>query len=124
MNKMIFLLAISSIFLSSLAQVTLKLGMSQPVVLSAISSSSAWAIIKAISTNFYVIAGLGLYFSSAAVWLFVLAKVDVSTAYPFVGIGFIITMALAYFINHEALSVMKVTGTLMITAGIILISKA
>lgn len=124
MNKTIFLLALSSIFLSSLAQVILKLGMSQPDVLSAISSSTVWSIFRAISTNFYVIAGLGLYFSSAAVWLFVLAKVDVSTAYPFVGMGFIITMMLAYFINHEALSVLKITGTLMITAGIILISKA
>jgi multidrug transporter EmrE-like cation transporter len=124
MNKYIFLLAISSIFLSSLAQVTLKLGMSQPDILNAISNVSIWSIVKAISTNFYVIAGLTLYFSSAAVWLFVLAKVDVSVAYPFVGIGFIITMILAYFINHEALSLAKISGTLMITVGIFMISRA
>jgi len=124
MNKMIFLLALSSILLSSFAQVILKLGMSQPDVLSAINNSAAWSIFRSILTNFYVIAGLGLYFSSAAIWLFVLAKVDVSTAYPFVGMGFIITMALAYFINHEALSVLKIAGTFMIAAGIILISKA
>lgn len=124
MNKYIFLLAISSILLSSIAQITLKLGMSQPSVLQVMGQSALIPLFKVISTNIYVITGLALYFSSAAVWLFVLAKVDVSIAYPFVGIGFIITMLLAYMINGEPLTVMKVAGTIMITTGILLISKA
>lgn len=124
MNKYIFLLAISSILLSSIAQITLKLGMSQPSVLQVMGQSALIPLFKTISTNIYVITGLALYFSSAAVWLFVLAKVDVSIAYPFVGIGFIITMLLAYVINGEPLTLMKVAGTIMITAGILLISKA
>lgn len=124
MNKYIFLLAISSILLSSIAQITLKLGMSQPSVLQLMGQQALIPIFKAIITNFYVITGLALYFSSAAVWLFVLAKLDVSIAYPFVGIGFIITMLLAYFINGEPLTIMKVAGTIMITTGILLISKA
>lgn len=124
MNKYTFILAIFSILLSSIAQITLKLGMSQPSVLQVMGETAFIPLFKAIITNFYVIAGLGLYFSSAAVWLFVLAKLDVSIAYPFVGIGFIITMLLAYFINGEPLTVMKVAGTIMITTGILLISKA
>lgn len=124
MNKYIFLLAIASILLSSFAQITLKIGMSQPSVLQVMGQPALIPLFKAVSTNFFVIAGLGLYFSSAAVWLFVLAKVDVSIAYPFVGIGFIITMLLAYFINGEPLTLFKVIGTLMITAGILLIAKA
>lgn len=124
MNKYTFILAIFSILLSSIAQITLKLGMSQPSVLHVMGQTALIPLFKAITTNFYVIAGLGLYFSSAAVWLFVLAKLDVSIAYPFVGIGFIITMLLAYFINGEPLTTMKVVGTIMITTGILLISKA
>lgn len=124
MNKYTFILAISSILLSSIAQITLKLGMSQPSVLQVMGQSALIPLFKAISTNIYVITGLALYFSSAAVWLFVLAKLDVSIAYPFVGIGFIFTMLLAYMINGEPLTLMKVAGTVMITTGILLISKA
>lgn len=67
--------------------------------------------------------GLALYFASAAVWLFVLAKVEVSFAYPFVGLGFILTMLLAYIINGEALSVAKIIGTLCIAIGIAFIAQ-
>ena len=124
MNKYTFILAIFSILLSSIAQITLKLGMSQPSVLQVMGQTALIPLFKAITTNFYVIARLGLYFSSAEVWVFVVAKLDVSIAYPFVGIGFIITMLLAYFINGEPLTIMKVAGTIMITTGILLISKA
>jgi len=123
MNKITFLLCIFSIALSSLAQIILKQGMSSPTVLQAIASAATFPIFKSIATNVFVLGGLFLYFSSAAVWLFVLAKIDVSSAYPFVGLGFILTMLLAYFIHHEPLTVYKITGTLLITLGVVAISQ-
>jgi len=123
MTKFTVLLCIFSIALSSLAQIVLKQGMSSPTVLQAIASAATFPILKSIATNVFVIGGLFLYFSSAAVWLFVLAKIDVSSAYPFVGLGFILTMLLAYFIHHEPLTIYKVTGTLLITLGVVAISQ-
>ena len=123
MNKIVFLLIILSILLSSSAQILLKTGMSSPVILQAIATGSGLTIFRAIATNFYVFSGLFVYFSSAAVWLFVLAKVDVSTAYPFVGMGFIVTMLMAFAINGEVLSIAKVTGTLLIALGVAVIAR-
>lgn len=123
MNKLLILLILASILLSSTAQIMLKMGMSNNSVLSAIQSGSANITIKAIATNIYVIVGLALYFASAAVWLFVLAKVDVSVAYPFVGLGFVLTMLLAYFVNGEALSAAKIIGTLCIAIGVVIVSQ-
>lgn len=123
MNLYLITLILSSVLLSSFAQIVLKTGMSNPVVLAAIQSSNTVDIIKTIATNFVVISGLGLYFASAAVWLLVLAKVDVSFAYPFVGLGFIITMLLAFFINGEVLSATKVIGTLCIALGVAIIAN-
>lgn len=123
MNKFVFLLIMLSILLSSTAQIVLKMGMSNPIVLHAINASSTFNIVRTIATNLYVVGGLTLYFSSAAVWLFVLAKIDVSTAYPFVGIGFILTMLLAFTINGEAMTAAKVAGTLLIAAGVVVIAR-
>ncbi|MFW5432416.1 MAG: hypothetical protein ACKE5M_05310 [Methylophilaceae bacterium] len=123
MSLYLITLILSSILLSSFAQIVLKTGMSNPTVLSAIQSADTFSIVKTISTNIYVIGGLGLYFASAAVWLLVLAKVDVSFAYPFVGLGFIITMLLAFFINGEMLSATKIAGTLCIALGVAIIAQ-
>ena len=123
MNVQLIVLIVSSILLSSTAQIILKLGMSSASVIMAIQSQSTFSIIQSIVTNIYVIGGLTLYFASAAVWLFVLAKVDVSFAYPFVGLGFIVTMLLAYLINGEMLSATKVIGTLCIAIGIVIVAQ-
>ena len=123
MNLTVFVLILASVLLSAIAQITLKIGMSSLLVQQAISSASSLAIFQSIITNIYIIGGLTLYFASAAVWLFVLAKVDVSFAYPFVGLGFIVTMLLAYFINGEILSVTKMIGTLCIAIGIAIVAQ-
>jgi multidrug transporter EmrE-like cation transporter len=123
MNLTIFALIISSVLLSSFAQIVLKMGMSNSEVLSALQSENTIIIIKAIITNLFIIGGLSLYFASAAVWLLVLAKVDVSFAYPFVGLGFIVTMLLAFFINGEILTTTKVLGTICIAVGIAIIAR-
>lgn len=123
MNIVLVMLILCSVLLSAFAQITLKIGMSSPVIQHAIASSSALTVIQSVSTNIYVIGGLGLYFASAAVWLFVLAKVDVSFAYPFVGLGFVVTMLLAFFINGEVLSTTKVVGTLCIALGVAIMAQ-
>ena len=123
MNLSLIILIMCSVLLSAFAQITLKIGMSSPLVQHAIASSSTMTVLQSVSTNLYVLGGLGLYFASAAVWLFVLAKVDVSFAYPFVGLGFVITMLLAFFINGEVLNTTKVIGTLCIALGVAIMAQ-
>ena len=123
MNLNVLLLILTSVLLSAIAQITLKMGMSSSIIQQAIASASNVAVFQSIATNLYVLGGLTLYFASAAVWLFVLAKVDVSFAYPFVGLGFIATMMLAYFINGEILSTTKIVGTLCIAIGVAIVAQ-
>ena len=123
MNQYLILLILCSVLLSSIAQIVLKTGMSNASVLQALQSQSAVQAFIAIATNVYVIGGLTLYFASAAVWLLVLARVDVSFAYPFVGLGFVVTMLLAFFINGEVLSTTKIVGTLCIAIGVAIMAQ-
>lgn len=123
MSTTLILLIICSVLLSSIAQIVLKTGMSNPNVLSAVQSGGAVHMLTSICTNIFVIGGLTLYFASAAVWLLVLARVDVSFAYPFVGLGFVVTMLLAFFINGEVLTTAKVVGTLCIALGVAIMAQ-
>ena len=123
MSRLVFLLIACSVSLSAIAQIVLKTGMSSPVVQVAIQGGSGLRAAGAIATNLFVLGGLFLYFASAAVWLLVLARTDVSTAYPFVGSGFVLTMLLAYAFIGEPLTLAKVCGTLLIATGIAIIAR-
>lgn len=123
MGTTLILLILCSVLLSSIAQIVLKTGMSSSNVLASIQLGDSLTMFKAICTNLYVIGGLTLYFASAAVWLLVLARVDVSFAYPFVGLGFVVTMLLAFFINGEVLTTAKVIGTLCIALGVAIMAQ-
>lgn len=116
------ILIFSSVLISALAQIALKQGMSSSTVAAALGQGSTSAI-TAIATNPYVISGLSLYAVGAMLWLFVLSRVDVSVAYPFVAFGFIVTMALAIILLGEPLQPLRVVGTLLVVAGAVLITR-
>ncbi|EGL53322.1 hypothetical protein MAMP_00820 [Methylophaga aminisulfidivorans MP] len=56
-------------------------------------------------------------------WLYVLTRVDVSRAYPFVGLGFIGTMLFAHFFLQEPITIQKLAGTLLIVSGVVLLAR-
>lgn len=64
-----------------------------------------------------------MYSISAIVWLMVLAKLDISLAYPFVGLVFILTMLLGFFVLREPVGIIRIIGTLLVVAGVMLVSR-
>jgi len=124
MDRSMLFLICASVLLSSIAQIVLKGGMSSPGVSVAGVQGFGLPMLQAIATSPKVILGLGIYFASAAVWLLVLARVDVSLAYPFVGLGFVVTMLLAWAVHGEVLSTGRIAGTLMICAGVVVLARS
>lgn len=123
LTLMTFSMILASVVSSSLAQVTLKLGMSSDRVQLAMEAGDGLSLATTVFLNLYVIVGLTLYFLAAVFWLYVLAKLDVSIAYPFVGIGFIVTMFLARFINGDPVTATKIIGTCLVSFGVVLIAR-
>jgi len=111
-----------SVFLSVVAQMLLKYGMTCQSVQNSITKIEL-ATIFIVLTNPWIIGGLSAYVISAAFWLMVLSKIDVSQAYPFVGLGFIGTMLAAYFFFNEPLTTSKAIGTILVVCGILLIAR-
>jgi multidrug transporter EmrE-like cation transporter len=124
MTKTTFLLILSSVALSAFAQITLKAGMATSVIQANLASPPGIAALVEIFGSWRILLGLLIYFLSAGVWLFVLARVDVSFAYPFVGLGFILTMLLGWLIRGEVLSVNRIAGTALIVVGVVLLARS
>ncbi len=122
MNLSTLLLILISVSLSAVAQVSMKHGVSQPDIQRNLAEPAT--ALGYLATNGYVLAGLMLYVTSVAFWLFALARLDVSVIYPFVGIGFILTMVLAALVLGEPVGPLRVAGTLLVVAGVALVAQS
>jgi multidrug transporter EmrE-like cation transporter len=118
----LFATILVSVGCSALAQVSLKHGMSIASVQAALSAGGALRIAIEVAASPTVWLGLMLYGFSAVVWLFVLARLDVSVAYAFVALGFLLTMSLGCLLLGESLTLRKVCGTLLVMIGIWLVA--
>ncbi|HKJ63703.1 MAG TPA: EamA family transporter [Hyphomicrobiales bacterium] len=67
---------------------------------------------------------MAIYGSSVAVWLWILSKVDLSLAYPFVGVSFIVVMLFGAFLLNETITPLRMIGTILIAAGCIFVARS
>jgi multidrug transporter EmrE-like cation transporter len=117
-----FLIVLLSVLLNAAAQIFLKKGSS---VLTEISlKENLFGSILRIISDGYIWGGLACYGFSVAVWIYALSRVDVSTAYPMLSIGFIVSVLAAYIFLGESLSLLKIAGIVFITIGVLIISKS
>lgn len=125
MNASSLALTLFSVVLSALAQITFKYGVTQPTVQLALGEASNAPWYRTAATVLFhpaVLTGFALYGFSMVAWLVVLSKVDVSVAYPFVAIGFVITMAAGALFFHEPVGLARICGTALVCVGVALVA--
>lgn len=71
-----------------------------------------------------VIIGILLYFFGVFFWLYALSKVELSFAFPFVSLSYVLVVFLSWFILGESISYLRWTGVFVICLGVFLISKS
>ncbi|TAG27222.1 MAG: hypothetical protein EAZ37_05730 [Burkholderiales bacterium] len=113
------ILAFGCIVMSCLAQLVMRHGMLKAVQTA--SNDQAIALYAAALFQPWVWVGLGLYGLSAIIWLWVLSRVPVSTAYPLVAFGFVLTMVGGIWLLGEPFSWTKALGCLFIVLGVVLL---
>jgi multidrug transporter EmrE-like cation transporter len=77
-----------------------------------------------VAANPFIVAGLVFYVVSVGVWILVLSRVEVSFAYPLLSVGYIVNAVAAYYLFQENLSLTRVSGILVIIAGVYLITRS
>jgi drug/metabolite transporter (DMT)-like permease len=123
-NKAALGLIVLSVTITAFAQLMLKAGMSGAAVQRAIAAGPGLRMILAIAFDPLVMVGLTIYFLAAGIWLFVLSKVEVSMAYPFLALGFVLVAVFGRLVFHETLSPARIAGTLLICGGVALIARS
>jgi multidrug transporter EmrE-like cation transporter len=116
-------LILVGVLLNAIAQILLKKGMLS-IGYFGFHFENFFPIIKKVTNNLYILSGLTSYVISVMIWLLVLARVEVSYAYPFLSVGYVVVTVMGYFIFQENLSWMRVVGIAVIIVGVLLLSRS
>jgi multidrug transporter EmrE-like cation transporter len=56
-------------------------------------------------------------------WMLTMSRFEISYAYPWIGLNFVLMLLFGVFLFDESISITKVMGTLMVIAGVLVIAK-
>ncbi len=121
------LLLLSSIVLTAAAQLLMKTGM---MGLGELSYN--WQFVEQLLSSeslislFIVFSGLACYGLSMIAWIGVLTRIDLSVAYPFLSISYILVYLAALLLPwlNESFSLLRFSGIIFISIGLILITRS
>jgi len=117
------IIIIFSVFVSSFAHIFLKKGMSSFGSLHE-QELSLYPLVLNVALNPWVIGGISLHVVALVIWLTALSRVEISFAYPFLALGYVLVGIMAWAWLGESITIQKVMGTLIIIFGLIVISRS
>jgi drug/metabolite transporter (DMT)-like permease len=74
-------------------------------------------------TNITILGGMSMYFISAALWLYLLTKLDVSVVQPILALTYVVTPILAIFVIGEGVPATRWVGIMVIILGVFLVAR-
>jgi drug/metabolite transporter (DMT)-like permease len=121
MNYIPFILF--TVLTNAAAQLMLKQGMLSVGELNFAGENIILKVLQ-IVFNPWVFAGLTTFVISMASHLYVLSKVELSFAYPFLSLAYVAVAVFAYFIFKEDLNAWRIGGIAFICVGTVLIAQS
>lgn len=115
-------LILTSTIFGVIGQMTLKKGMTAlgPLALTAKGAPGlAWQIF----TTPAVILGLAIYVASSFFWLLALSRVQLTYAYPFASLSYVLIVIASWALLGEHPSPLRLTGMAVIMLGVLLIAQ-
>jgi len=109
---------VASVLCSSIAHFALKQG----ALRLNLGGGPASALLR-LGTNGWLISGAMLHALALALWVVGLRHVELSVAYPFIALGFVLVSLLSWLFLNEALGAARVTGMMLIASGVVLIAR-
>jgi drug/metabolite transporter (DMT)-like permease len=112
-----------TVMTNAAAQLMLKQGM---MALGTLSFDGVNPVVKLLQIMFspWVFLGLCIFVISMASHLYVLSKVELSFAYPFLSLAYVAVAVFAYFVFREDLNAYRVAGIAFICVGTALIAQS
>ena len=122
-RRMTIGLILVSVTLAAVAQVTLKAGMNHVTDANGGQLAMNGDSLKQIAQPVLVWAGLAIFAVSAVLWLFALSRADLSFAYPFAALGYVIIVIASILFLDEHVQPVTWVGVVLIISGIVLIAQ-
>lgn len=116
-------LILFTVLTNFLSQIMLKKGMSE-INLGSLNTGNVLTALPSILFNIFVVGGLLVMVISMASHLLVLSKVDISFAYPFLGLSFVLITLWGYYVLAEPMNIYKIAGVAFIVCGVALVAKS
>jgi len=116
-------LILFTVLTNAAAQLMLKRGMSGLGSFDVANDGLIGTVFRVVF-NPFVFAGLCTFVISMASHLIVLSKVQISYAYPFLSLAYVVVAAYAYFVFHEDLGAMRIAGIGFIVLGTVFIAQS
>ena len=124
MDSRVLLMILLSVSCSAVAQISMKIGMSRTAIQQMLQGGRYIEAFISAMLDPNVFAGFVLYFFAAMNWLVVLSRVDVSMAYPFAGLSFVITVVLGGLLLGETVGVGRLLGLGLVVLGICILARS
>ncbi len=112
---------ISSVMLNCIAQLLMRKGMLQ---VGEVDFTNLFNNLGNMISNLWLWGAMLCYILSILLWVAVLSKVEVSFAYPFSSLGFVVAAVIGFLVFHEHLSPLRIAGIIVICVGCYLIYKS
>lgn len=107
----------------AVGQIMLKQGMNTIGPLT-ITAGQFFRMLWVMGTNPYVFSGLAIYVLSVVFWLAALSRVDLSFAYPFASLSYLVMLVASWGLFDEKISVLRLVGTIVVCVGVLIISRS
>lgn len=115
------LLIIVSVLLNCGAQLLMRKGM---LCVGELGVGEFFQKITVMASNLWLWGAFLSYAVSIILWMVVLSRVQVSFAYPFLSIGYVVAAICGYYFFSEDLSLIRIAGIAVICLGVFLISRS
>ncbi len=73
--------------------------------------------------NPWVMSGIVATLLAGVSWMLAMTKFEISYAYPFVSLNYVLVLVAGFLLFQESMSIMKLAGTALVILGIIVIAK-
>jgi len=112
----------AGVLLNAGAQLLLKAGTN---ALGVIGATEDWPRqIGRVALEPHIVAGLGCYVVSVAVWIVGLSRVPVSIAYPMLSLGYVVNAVAAHYLLGESVTLSRWLGIGFIIVGVWLVARS
>jgi len=123
MNRVTFGYLFTGVMLNAVAQLALKAATNRLGTVS-LALDGLIDTAQRVALQPFIWLGLGCYAVSVAVWIAALSRVEVSLAYPFLSLGYVVNAVAAWYLFGESLNPQRMLAIGVIIVGVWLLTRS